>query len=176
MAASDLAVLTDVKAWLSGSSGIGTTDDTLLARLITDVSGAIAAYLGRPPLTPRAYAERLDGNGKARVYLRHYPVLQMTSLSIDNVAVPAAVTPARRRAFFEGLSARSVGRPAAGASAGARPVSRPFPTRPAECGDRLYGRLRGRSPKRHGSGLARPVYRDGRGAVRAVGRRPGRDI
>ena len=94
MVASDLAVLGDVKTWLSGSSGIGTSDDTLLARLITDVSGAITAYLGRPSLVPRPVAERLDGNGKARVYLRHYPVLQMTSLAIDNVAVPAAAAPA----------------------------------------------------------------------------------
>jgi len=66
MAASDLAVLADVKAWLAGSSGIGSTDDALIARLITDVSGAIAAYLGRPSLTPRAFGERFDGNGRAR--------------------------------------------------------------------------------------------------------------
>lgn len=53
MAASDLAILADVKTWLAGSSGIGSTDDALLSRLITDVSGAITAYLGRPSLTPR---------------------------------------------------------------------------------------------------------------------------
>ena len=33
MAASDLAVLADVKTWLAGSSGIGSSDDALLARL-----------------------------------------------------------------------------------------------------------------------------------------------
>ena len=102
MAASDLAVLADVKTWLSGSSGIGSSDDALLARLITDVSGAITAYLGRPSLTPRPVAERLDGNGKARMFLRHYPALQLTSLAIDNVAVPAAVTPAAGAPFSKG--------------------------------------------------------------------------
>jgi hypothetical protein len=102
MAASDLAVLADVKTWLSGSSGIGSSDDTLIARLITDVSGAIAAYLGRPALTPRAYSERLDGNGKARLFLRRYPVLQLTSLAIDNVAVPAAVVPVVGAPYTEG--------------------------------------------------------------------------
>ena len=102
MAASDLAALADVKAWLSGSSGIGSSDDALLARLVTDVSGAIAAYLGRASLTPRAYSERLDGNGKARIYLRHYPALQITSLAIDNVAVPAAVTPAAGAPYGKG--------------------------------------------------------------------------
>lgn len=101
MAASDLAVLVDVKTWLSGSSGIGSSDDALLGRLITDVSGAITAYLGRPSLTPRPVAERLDGNGKARMFLRHYPALQLTSLAIDNVAV-AAVTPAAGAPFSKG--------------------------------------------------------------------------
>ena len=102
MAASDLAVLGDVKAWLSGSSGIGSPDDTLLARLITDVSGAITAYLARPSLTPRPFSERLDGNGKARVYLRHYPVLQMTALALDNVAVVAVPIPAPGAPFGRG--------------------------------------------------------------------------
>jgi len=94
MAASDLAVLADVKTWLAGSSGIGTTDDALLARLITDVSGAITAYLGRPSLIPRTLSERLDGNGKTRLFLPRYPVLQIASLVIDTVAVAAATPPA----------------------------------------------------------------------------------
>jgi hypothetical protein len=94
MAASDLAALADVKTWLSGSSGIGSTDDTLIARLITDLSGAISAYLGRPSLIPRAFTEQLDGNGKPRLFLQHYPVLQLDSLVVDNLAVPAAPLPA----------------------------------------------------------------------------------
>ena len=102
MAASDLATLADVKAWLSGSSGIGSSDDALLARLITDVSGAITAYLGRPSLTPRAFVERMDGNGKARLFLRHYPVLELSSLIISNVALPPAATPGAGAPFTRG--------------------------------------------------------------------------
>jgi len=102
MAASDLASLPDVKAWLSGSSGIGSSDDALLARLITDVSGAITAYLGRPSLTPRAFVERMDGNGKARLFLRHYPVLELSSLIISNVALPPAATPGAGAPFTRG--------------------------------------------------------------------------
>src|ERR1700734_2795503 len=82
MAASDLATLADVKTWLSGSSGIGASDDALIARLITDVSGAITAYLGRPSLLPRGFVERLDGDGKARLSLSRYPVLAISSLVI----------------------------------------------------------------------------------------------
>jgi hypothetical protein len=102
MAASDLAVLADVKTWLAGSSGIGSADDALLSRLITDVSGAMTAYLGRPSLTPHAFVERLNGNGKRRLFLRHYPALQLTSLVIDNIAVPAAVPPAAGAMFAMG--------------------------------------------------------------------------
>jgi len=97
MAASDLATVADVKAWLSGSSGIGSSDDALLARLITDVSGAITAYLGRPSLTPRAFVERMDGNGKERIVLRHYPVVQINSLAIDMAAIPPVVLSMSRR-------------------------------------------------------------------------------
>ena len=115
MAASDLAALADVKTWLSGSSGIGSSDDSLLARLITDVSGAITAYLGRPSLTPRAFIERLDGNGKARMFLRHYPALPITSLLIDNAVSrrPRRRRPGRRRAVIcssHGTACRRGGR------------------------------------------------------------------
>ena len=102
MAASDLATLADVKTWLAGSSGIGSSDDALLARLITDVSGAIGAYLGRPALTPRPFVERYDGDGKVRLFLRRYPVLQIASVLIDNVAVAAAVAPVTGGSYANG--------------------------------------------------------------------------
>lgn len=117
MAASDLATLADVKTWLSGSSGIGTSDDALLARLITDVSGAITAYLGRPSLTPRTYMERHDGNDKTRLFLRHYPVLQMISLLIDSASIPAVAggpnTPPARGYLLEPWDGLPPGRPQA---------------------------------------------------------------
>lgn len=118
MAASDLAALADVKTWLAGSSGIGASDDALLARLITDVSGAIAAYLGRSSLTPRTYVDRVDGDGKMRLYLRRYPVLAVTSLVIDNGAVaaapaPAAGAPRQRGYLLEAWDGLPPGRPQA---------------------------------------------------------------
>jgi hypothetical protein len=93
MAASDLAILSDVKTWLAGSSGLGSSDDALLARLITDVSGAIYAYLCRSTLLPRVVNERYDGNGKERLYLRNYPVTAISSLVIGQTAITAAPTP-----------------------------------------------------------------------------------
>lgn len=93
MAASDLAQLADVKAWLAGSSGIGAADDAVLARLTTDVSGLIYAYLGRPWLIPQQVTERYDGNGKPRLYLRNYPALSIASLAIGDLSIPAAPIP-----------------------------------------------------------------------------------
>ena len=176
MAASDLAVLADVKTWLSGSSGIGSSDDALLARLITDVSGAITAYLGRPSLTPRPVAERLDGNGKARMFLRHYPALQLTSLAIDNVAVPAAVTPAAGAPFSKGYLLEAwdglpPGRPQAldlfhvNFRRGRQNVVINYTAGYA---------VEGESATR--AGRARSLHGDGRGAVRAVGERRRRHI
>ena len=93
MAASDLAVLADVRTWLSGSSGLTTSDDALIGRLITDISGAIYAYLSRRSLLPAQFAERYDGNGKGRLYLRNYPVFSIASLVIGETAIAAAPTP-----------------------------------------------------------------------------------
>jgi hypothetical protein len=93
MAASDLATLADVKAWLAGSSGIGSSDDALISRLITDVSGAITAYLSRPSLIARTLTERYDGGGKRRLYLRQFPVISIALLLVNDVAVPAAPQP-----------------------------------------------------------------------------------
>jgi hypothetical protein len=92
MAASDFAVLPDVKTWLAGSSGIGSGDDSLISPLITDVGGAIAAYLGRPAFVTHACSKRLDGRGKTRMFLRHYPALQVASL-VSDVAVAHAFVP-----------------------------------------------------------------------------------
>ncbi len=102
MAASDLAVLADVKAWLSGSSGIGTSDDALLGRLITDLSGVILAYLSRPSVLPRSWSERYDGNGKERVYLRKFPVTSLTSLVIGSTPIAAAPAPGAGISFQSG--------------------------------------------------------------------------
>jgi hypothetical protein len=102
VAASDLAALADVKTWLAGSSGIGTTDDALLTRLITDISGAITAYLGRPFLFPRTWTERLDGNGKQRLWLRNWPVTAITSLAMDAQSIPAAPLPGVGVAYAAG--------------------------------------------------------------------------
>src|SRR6202043_3914935 len=85
-------------------------------RVLFRSSGAIAAYLGRPSLTPRLFMERPDGNDKTRLFLRHYPVLQVVTLLIDTVVVPAAApagTPSAKGYLLEAWDGLPPGRPQA---------------------------------------------------------------
>ena len=67
----DLVSLADCKAWLGLAS---TTDDALLAGLITSISQAILADLGRATVLPASYTETFDSGGEASLPLRQWPV------------------------------------------------------------------------------------------------------
>lgn len=87
MAASDLAVLQDVKDWLGAGGGtpVGTGGDPVLKRLITACSGAIYSYLSRQVIIPQTITERYDGVGINRIQLRNWPVLSISSLLVNGV-------------------------------------------------------------------------------------------
>ena len=91
MAASDLAVLQDVKDWGGIASA---TDNAMLSRLITAVSGKIYSYLGRRVIVPATTMQRSDGLGNARLMLAHYPVLSVSSVVVDGATLSAGAYPA----------------------------------------------------------------------------------
>jgi hypothetical protein len=94
MAASDLAVLQDVKDWLTaGGSGISTVGNPVLSRLITACSGAIYSYLSRQIIIPKTVTERYDGVGNNRVLLRNYPVLSVSNLLVNGTSISAGIYP-----------------------------------------------------------------------------------
>ena len=82
----DLTNLAALKAWLGLPSAPGPNDGTLGA-LITAASRSIYASLSRPSLLPFAYAETIDLE-TSRVTLRHWPVVQVTSVTWRGIAVP----------------------------------------------------------------------------------------
>ena len=82
----DLTNLAALKAWLGLPSAPGPNDGTLGA-LITAASCTIYAALSRPSLLPFSYAETIDLE-TSRVILRHWPVLQVTSVTCRGIAVP----------------------------------------------------------------------------------------
>jgi hypothetical protein len=82
----DLTNLAALKAWLGLPSAPGPSDATLSA-LVTAASRSIYAALSRPSLLPFSYAETIDLETN-RVTLRHWPVLQVTSVTSRGIAVP----------------------------------------------------------------------------------------
>ncbi|MGH7039896.1 MAG: hypothetical protein ACREE4_13735 [Stellaceae bacterium] len=101
MAFGDLTTLVDVKAWLQTAPGLfPSSDDTLLARLITAASQFIIERLGRPILSAD-YIEVRDGTtgfwgqSDARFPFAVTPCTAVLSVVVDNIAVPPvpALTP-----------------------------------------------------------------------------------
>jgi uncharacterized membrane protein len=82
----DLTNLAALKAWLGLPSAPGPNDGTLSA-LVTAASRSIYAALSRPSLLPFSYSETIDLETN-RVTLRHWPVLQVTSVRWRGIAVP----------------------------------------------------------------------------------------
>jgi hypothetical protein len=84
MATGDLTTLAAVKEWL------GETDasDALLGRLISVASTAIQNHLNRPSLAPTAYVTALDGAGGATIVTKCYPITDVTSVTINDIAIP----------------------------------------------------------------------------------------
>lgn len=90
MAQGDLISLAQLKAHLGvQSSG----DDILLAGLIGQISRAICSYINRPFIWPRDVVDTFDGNGRPKIQLRSWPVIAVSSVTIDGQPVPQALTP-----------------------------------------------------------------------------------
>jgi hypothetical protein len=87
MTANDLTTLADVKSWLGRTD---TNSDTLIAALITRASRSICSYLQRPLLLPHSVSEVHDGTGGNILVLKEWPVLSVSSVVIDGIAIPQA--------------------------------------------------------------------------------------
>jgi hypothetical protein len=109
MAAGDLTTLANVKAYLSPPLTT-TNDDALLARLITASSQFIQNWLNRT-IAVSIYTETRNGTGGMRLFLRNRPVIEISSLTIDGVAVaPSAPAPTGAGYLFDDSSIYLVGR------------------------------------------------------------------
>jgi hypothetical protein len=74
--------LPDIKLYLS----ISTTDkDSLLNALIAECSAMIESYCNRT-FRKTSYSESYDGNGGVELFLKQYPITEVTSLAVDDVA------------------------------------------------------------------------------------------
>lgn len=89
MATGDLTTLDNVKGWLSPPLTT-TTDDQLLARLITAASQYIQTWLNRA-VAVETYTETRDGNGGHRMVFANVPVTAVASLAIEGETIPRAL-------------------------------------------------------------------------------------
>src|SRR5215469_2923740 len=92
MSSYDLCQLSDVKAWLNVGTQ-QTTNDTLLAGLITSVSYDFLREISRLDFYPSAnYTEVREGDGGASMILRHWPLNEITSVTITVNSIPPVTT------------------------------------------------------------------------------------
>lgn len=93
MAAGDLTTLDNVKGWLGLSvppagTAAPTYIDTLLTRLIAAASAFIQIQISRT-IALQAYTEVRNGYGTAQMMLKNVPIVTLTSLSINGIAIQA---------------------------------------------------------------------------------------
>ncbi|HYL92768.1 MAG TPA: hypothetical protein VEW69_06385 [Alphaproteobacteria bacterium] len=89
----DLCTLADLKAWLPNQ---GNNDDANLQALISNGSMQILQYIDRPHLLASvigALNEIYDGNDSDRLLPHFFPIVTVTSVSVDGAAVPLATSP-----------------------------------------------------------------------------------
>ena len=87
MAAGDLTTLDAVRAHVKGTVGVPATDEALLESLISAVSAMFVQEAGTSVLT-EAHTELRNGNGRATLFLGHYPVTEIVSVEVDGEVIP----------------------------------------------------------------------------------------
>lgn len=83
----DLCVLADLKAWLNIQTS---AEDTLLQNLITRGSAQMLRWMNRDHIIATTYTENRDGSDALFLLPRNFPLISVTSVSVDSIAIPAA--------------------------------------------------------------------------------------
>lgn len=83
----NLTFLNTVKAWIGASTD---NDNVLLSRLIAQGSAYAQNYIQRPDIARTTFTELRNGKNTNTITLRNWPVVGLTSLLVNNVAIPAA--------------------------------------------------------------------------------------
>jgi uncharacterized phiE125 gp8 family phage protein len=84
----ELCKLTDVKAWLGLKES---DDDPMLSRLILATSADFARVTNRPDFGGEEdYTDVFTGDDAFRAVLRHFPITEVTKVTVDGVEVEAS--------------------------------------------------------------------------------------
>ena len=116
----DLVNLADAKAYIyktpAAVTDAGTTNDVLLAQMITRMSQMIYSSLQRMSFAAQTVTEIRNGTGTSQLVLRRWPVLSVSSVIVDGQsisAIPAIVAGVGNQAgySFEAWDGAPPGRP-----------------------------------------------------------------
>lgn len=116
MAANDLCSLYAAKQWLKigGPLGIEAADsDAVMVRTIRTCSASILANLGRSSLLKQTYLDQNDGRTARAMFMRQWPVLSITSVSVDGVAFAASTDGLRSGYYYDVWDGYAPGQPQA---------------------------------------------------------------
>ncbi len=88
MAAGDLTTVDNVKIYLGANTG--NEDDSLFGRLITFASDDFRRRTDRDIRFPdtTSYTDTVTGDGSQVLYLKQYPVKEITSVTVDSTVIP----------------------------------------------------------------------------------------
>jgi hypothetical protein len=98
----DLCTVAEIKSWLPNQ---GNNDDATLQILITNASLQVLQYIDRPHILSSVLGpltETYDGNDSDRLLPRNFPIISVSSVNIDGVAVQAATTPTTAGYLWDG--------------------------------------------------------------------------
>lgn len=85
----NLCALVDVKNWLA--LGDNTGADSILTDLIASISERFFGEIMRPGFYPaKTYTELRKGNDQQEIFMRHWPINSVTSVTIGTTVVPAS--------------------------------------------------------------------------------------
>jgi hypothetical protein len=98
----DLCTVAELKSWLPNQ---GNNDDVTLQSLITNASMQVLQYIDRPHILSSVLGlltENYDGNDSDRLLPRNFPIISVSSLSIDGISIQAATTPTTAGYLWDG--------------------------------------------------------------------------
>jgi uncharacterized phiE125 gp8 family phage protein len=88
--ASTIVELAEMRAFLNITDSTMTDKDTLIESLLDAYNDMIEDYLGVPCINSTYTAEKYDGDGTDTLFLKRYPIVSVTSLTLDAAVMAAA--------------------------------------------------------------------------------------
>jgi len=83
-----IVTLAEMRTFLNLTDDENTDMDAALVAILDSYNDEIEEYLG-VTLLNSTYTESYDGDDTDKLFLKHYPIISITSLSIDDTALSA---------------------------------------------------------------------------------------